>query len=152
MQYALVCYPPAEVQIAEQRFAACPLDPSKVVSRITGLPLSLVTDARHILPTPMRRVTLLEFDFGPVPQGIPPPTPGPASAWVSVTEYARPFIRDKRVRLSPAEIPGATWQLNEQLWRHRHIAVLILTDGPKTQIASLGRALVRADRRGPGCV
>jgi hypothetical protein len=152
-QYALTCYPPNQKREAEALLRRPPMDPSAAVRQVTGLPLTLITAARRTLPTPSRRVNLLSFDYGNVPQNTDFPDPSvPVVPWVLVTETAGPGKGVKGMQLTRGyECTGSTtggttrcafgyWTLAEDL-PARRLFVGITSSLSKATLRRIGQAL-----------
>jgi len=148
LQYEVVCYAPSQAAKAERRFAGHALEPSGAVKTYTGLSLTLVSTGRRILPKRGHTVTLLEFDYGTLPEGYPTtPTPTVGQPrWVTVTELAPPFQKVKGMVVMQGQTQGAAWQLTEDLPHHK-VAIFIVTNEDKATIRHIGRTLLRADGR-----
>jgi hypothetical protein len=159
MQYTLTCYPPNQKRTAERLLRHPAVDPSAAVRRVTGLPLTLITAARRLLPTPGRHVTLLAFDYGTVPQNTDFPDPSvPVTAWVEVTEMARLAKGVKGMQLTRgyqctgSTTGGATtcgfgyWTLAENLPAH-HLSAVITTSLSKATLRRIGQAITEAAGR-----
>ena len=158
-----VCFPPRRTRVAERLFAVRPLDPTRVVPRLTGEPLTRIsTDQEfdfngHLHP----RAWYLAYDFGPVPflQFIPsaPPYAVPSATptataspttWVKVGEEA-PQSNFKGVTgpggmqvVSKVSDFGPYWQLEELVSAHNHVLLLwVDTNDGRAMIVRIGKAL-----------
>jgi hypothetical protein len=156
-----LCYPPQEKAIAQRRFAGRPIDPSQIVKRLSGKPLTAVVTGQHFVgPTlrTSRKVTLLEYDFGPVPMwNAPTPTPTPTTTqvatvrpanWTRVIESPPPFLKLKGIRVSKFPWDGGRWELDEELLVHHDLAVSIFSNENRAIVVAIGRALMKKDKLG----
>jgi hypothetical protein len=161
LQYALVCYPPQQKAIAQRRFGSRQVDPSHILKSLTGEPLTQVVAGQRYVGADLRtsrRVTWLEYDFGPVPTyipGTPTPTATPATTtspakWTMVIEHAPPpqFAKVKGMHVAQTLIYNARWEAAEDLLVHHDLAVSIFTTESRAMAVAIGRALIKQDKRG----
>lgn len=149
--YTSTCYPPDQVKRVDRLLKVPPIDPTRAVAKLTGLPLTEVVASKRLLPTPSRRVVLLTWVYGTVLPGVPDPSP-PLPKWVIVEEFAMHFKGLKGVQVGqsagPEGPPGSVrvWQLQANLPR-KSLAMAIQTNEDQATIRHIGRELIKESKQ-----
>jgi hypothetical protein len=146
------CYPPGPLPKAASGLPFVPVDPRGIVKRATGLRASLLSLQRYAYPPtngdgfPVGPPVSFTEHFGKV--ATPSDTSGPprrAATFVRVMESV--LSESRGVHLQRIGSSGH-WFFTADLARQQ-VTLQVDSDGPKSTVAAIGRALVAAEKRLP---